>query len=121
MNRVLNELHPTIVAYVEATNHHDPAAFLDCFEEDAVVNDVGRMWRGREAIRGWSEREVFVPRVELEVLAASVQGDETLVTTRVEGNFDRTGLPDPVVIEQRVVLENDRISRLTCQFARGRG
>ena len=96
-------------------------AFFGCFREDAVVNDVGNVWRGREATRAWSDREIFAPRVELEVLAASSQGDETFVTTRVEGNFDRTGLPDPVLIEHRLVLEGNKISRLTCRLARERG
>jgi NAD(P)-dependent dehydrogenase (short-subunit alcohol dehydrogenase family)/ketosteroid isomerase-like protein len=121
MNAALDQLHPTVAAYLEATNHRDPAAFLGCFDEDAVVNDVGRVLRGRDAIRAWSDREIFAPRVELEVLAVSVQGDETFVTTRVEGDFDRTGLPDPVVVEHRFVLESDRISRLTCRLARERG
>ena len=121
MKTTLNRLHPTLAAYLGTTNRHDPAAFLACFAEDAVVHDVGRVWRGIDEIRGWSEREIFAPNVELEVLAASVHGDETVVTTRVEGDFDRTGLPDPVVIEHRIALAGDKISRLTCRLARERG
>src|SRR5687767_4341361 len=110
MSTTLNGLHPTVAAYFAATNRHVPAAFLACFAEDAVVDDAGRVWRGIDSIRGWSEREIFAPNVELEVLAASVHEDETVVTTRVEGDFDRTGLPDPVVIEHRIALAGEKIS-----------
>jgi len=120
MNTLRNGLHPTIAAYLAATNRHDPARFLACFAEDAIVDDAGRVRRGIDAIRDWGEREIFTPHVELEVLAISIQGDETVVTTRVEGDFDRTGLPDPVVIEHRITLAGDRISRLTCRLARAR-
>ena len=117
MKTTLNGLHPTVASYLGTTHRHDPAAFLACFAEDAVVDDAGRVWRGIGAIRGWSEREIFAPNVTFELLAASREGDETVVTTRVEGNFDRTGLPDPVVIEHRITLAGDRISRLTCRLA----
>jgi hypothetical protein len=33
--------------------------------------------------------------VTLEVTAVAAKGGETIVTTKVDGNFDRTGLPDP--------------------------
>jgi uncharacterized protein (TIGR02246 family) len=117
MQTRLNGLHPTVAAYLVATNHNDPSTFLTCFTEDAVVDDVGRVWRGLDAIRAWSEREIFTPNVELEVLAIEVRGAETVVTTRVEGDFDRTGLPDPVVVEHRFALAGGRISRLTCRLA----
>jgi len=117
LNTTLNGLHPTVAAYLAATNRHDPVAFLACFANDAIVDDAGRVSRGSDALRGWSEREIFAPHVTFELLAASREGDETVVTTRVEGNFDRTGLPDPVVIEHRITLAGDRISRLTCRLA----
>jgi hypothetical protein len=114
----MNGLHPTVAAYLVATNHRDPSAFLACFTEEAVVDDAGRVCRGLDAIRAWSEREIFTPHVQLEVLAIAVREAETVVTTRVEGDFDRTGLPDPVVVEQRFALAGGKISRLTCRLAR---
>src|SRR5262245_9861983 len=117
MTTLRNGLHPTVAAYLAATNHHDRSAFVACFADCALVQDVGRVWRGIDAVRAWSEREIFTPNVELEVIALYVQGEETFVTTRVEGDFDRTGLPDPVVIEHRIALAGDRISRLTCRLA----
>lgn len=121
MHTTRNGLHPTVAAYLGATNRHDPAAFLACFTADAVVDDVGRVSRGTDAIQSWSEREVFAPNVQLEVISASVHGDGAVVTTRVEGDFDRTGLPDPVVVEHHIALVGDKIARLDCRLARERG
>lgn len=121
MNTNLNGLHPTISAYLTSTNLHDPEALLACFHLDAVVHDAGRFWCGIDAIREWSAREIFAVNVELEVLAAAVRGEVTVVTTRVEGDFDRSGLPDPVLVEHRITLAGDKISNLTCGLARERG
>jgi NAD(P)-dependent dehydrogenase (short-subunit alcohol dehydrogenase family) len=121
MNTSLHSLHPTVAAYFRATNDHDPATFLACFAESAVVYDAGRVWQGIDAVRTWSDREIFAANVQLELIAASTQGDEAVVTTRVDGSFDRTGLPDPVVIEHRITLADGKISRLTCRLARERG
>src|SRR5262245_4607197 len=85
-------------AYVRATNDHDLPAFLACFDENAVVDDAGREFRGLPAIRAWSEHEIMQAQVTLEVLDVDDRGREVVIMTKVDGNFDRTGLPDPLMI-----------------------
>ena len=111
------QLPPTAETYVRSINEHDPAAFIALFAESAVVNDVGREFRGRAAIKAWSDREIFDAKVTLEVLDAPDHDGETVVTTKVDGNFDRTGLPDPVVIKHHVTVDGDIIVGLTCRLA----
>lgn len=111
------QLPPTAEAYVRSINDHDPAAFNALFAEIAVVNDVGREFRGRTAIKAWSDREIFDAKVTLEVLDATDHDGETVVKTKVDGNFDRTGLPDPVIINHHVTVEGDKIVELTCRLA----
>jgi hypothetical protein len=111
------ELPPLAESYVRATNEHDAAAFLGLFADDAVVDDGGREFRGLAAIKEWSDREIFAARVTLEVLGAAVRDGETAITTKVDGNFDRTGLPDPVIIIHRVKAEGDKMVGLTCRLA----
>ena len=48
------QLPPTVAAYVRTINNHDAAAFIALFADGAVVNDVGREFRGRAAIEAWS-------------------------------------------------------------------
>jgi len=104
-------------AYVRATNNHDHAAFMACFAENAVVNDAGREFRGRAAIAAWSRHEIMDAQVTLEVLDVAQRDREVIITTKVEGNFDRTGLPDPLFISHHMSLEGDKIVALACRLA----
>jgi hypothetical protein len=41
----------------------------------------------------------------------------TVVTTKVDGNFDRTGLPNPVIINHQITAQGGKIVGLTCRLA----
>jgi len=111
------QLPQTIAAYIRATNNHDAAAFIALFADGAVVNDAGREFRGLPAIKAWSDHEIMDAQVTLEVLDVADRDGETVITTKVDGNFDRTGLPDPVIINHHVKVEGDKIVGLTCRLA----
>jgi hypothetical protein len=113
------KLPPTAAAYVGSINDHDPAAFDALFAENAVVNDIGREFRGPAAIKAWSDREIFDAQVTLEVIDVADRGGETIITTKVDGNFDRSGLPDPVIINHDITAEGGKIVGLTCRLAAG--
>jgi hypothetical protein len=110
------QMPPTAAAYVRAINDHDPVSFDALFTDGAVVNDVGREFRGRPAIKAWSDREIFDAEVTLEVLGVAERDGETVVTTKVYGNFDRTGLPDPVLIDHSIKAKSGKIDQLTCRL-----
>ena len=46
-------------SYVRTTNGKVPAGFIALFAKDAVVDDAGRIIRGREAIRAWAASDIF--------------------------------------------------------------
>lgn len=46
-----------VAAFIEAVNRHDESAFLDAFTESGAVDDWGRVFTGREQIKGWSDNE----------------------------------------------------------------
>src|SRR5262245_45894653 len=102
-------LPPTAAAYVRSIHDHDAAAFLALFTDGAVVNDVGREFLGRAAIKARSDTEIFAANVTLEPVGLVDRDGETVVTTRVDGNFDRTGLPDPVIINHHITAEGGKI------------
>lgn len=110
-------LPQTVVDYICATNSHDAAAFIALFADEAIVDDAGREFRGRAAIKAWSDHDIFDARVTLALLDAAEQDDEVTITTNVDGSFDRTGLPDPLHISHSIRTEGERITRLTCRLA----
>ena len=105
--------------FVRAVNDRDPAGLIALFAEDAVVDDAGREIRGREAIREWAANDVFAANVTFEVRGVSGTDGDATVTAKVDGTFDRTGLPDPLIMSFRVVSERGRIGGLTCGLAGG--
>jgi len=80
--------------------------------------EISGAWqRGAAAIDAWSQREIFDPQVTLEALDMTEGPDETVVSTKVDGNFDRTGLPDRVIIDHHIAVAGRKIVRLTCRLA----
>jgi uncharacterized protein (TIGR02246 family) len=71
---------------VDAANRSDVEAFLDAFTDDGVVDDWGREFAGRDAIRGWSDAEFIGKQVTLDVTAVERDGDRTVVAAQVGGN-----------------------------------
>jgi hypothetical protein len=104
---------PTLIeSYVRATNSHDAASFLSLFADSAVVQDINREFRGTDSIKAWSDREIFDVRVTLEVIDFTSRDGEAIVTAEVDGTFDRTGLPDPLILVHYFAVKDDKIVRL---------
>ena len=103
--------------FVRAVNDRDPAWLIALFAEDAVVDDAGRKIRGREAIREWAAHDIFAANVTFEVRDVSGTDGDATVTATVDGTFDRTGLPDPLIMTFRVVSKRGKIGGVTCRLA----
>ena len=114
---MMTKLPALAASYVQAINEHDPATFRSLFADYAIVDDAGREFRGLDEIKAWSDRDIFAADVTLEVIDEALRDGDSLITTRVEGNFDRTGLPDPVIISHRISTDGDKIAKLTCRLA----
>jgi ketosteroid isomerase-like protein len=98
-----------VETYIHSVNAGDAAAFQSSFADDAVVKDVGREFRGTVAIKEWADQEIFAVNVTLEVIKAVERDGETIVTVKIDGTFDRTGLPDPLLMEHCFTVAGDRI------------
>ena len=83
---VLRTLDAPIRAAFEATNRGDSDAFVAAFAEDAVLDDWGRTFTGREEIARWNAKENIGVQSQFEALAAMIEGDTTTVQIRVTGN-----------------------------------
>src|SRR5688572_33130025 len=104
------KLPKAVETYIRAINAGDPAALQSSFAHDAVVKDVGREIRGIAAIKEWAAREIFAVNVTLDLINATERDGETIVTVKVDGTFDRTGLPDPLVMDHCFTVVGDKIA-----------
>jgi hypothetical protein len=106
-----------VETYIRAINAHDVEAFQSSFVHDAIVSDVGREIRGIAAIKEWANHEIFAVNVTLEVMEVVERDGETIVTVEIDGTFDRTGLPNPLLMDHCFTVAGDKIAALTCRLA----
>ena len=105
-------LPPPVSAYITATNAFDIEALMATFAEGALVNDHRNEFADRDAIRDWAQREIIDDRVTMHVTGATCRGNAVAVTANLDGNFDKTGLPDPLALTFYFVVCGERILQL---------
>ena len=101
-------LPSAIDAYFAADRASSPDAVADCFAETAVVKDEGHTSRGRATIRRWKNDASSEYSYTVEPRTIAVEGDRTVVTSRVTGNFPGS----PVDLRYLFVIEGDTIAEL---------
>ena len=104
--------------YLRAVNAGAADEFLSTFADDALVVDVNRELHGLKAITAWADTDIFGAHVHLDVLDVTERQGRTIVTVKVDGTFDRTGLPDPLVMNHEFKLAEGRITELRIEFKR---
>jgi hypothetical protein len=105
-------LPPLLAAYVEATNSFDLERLLAIFADDALVNDQLRDYWGKPAIREWAERDIIGERLTMDVTNLVEHHGNFIVTANVDGNYDKRGLPDPLVLAFYFTPHSDQIVQL---------
>jgi len=105
-------LPPLVAAFVEATNSFDLERLMVTFADDALVNDQLRDYWGKAAIRGWAERDVIGEKLTVAVTKVVKHYDNFIVTADIDGNFDKRGLPDPLVLAFYFTPRDDLIIQL---------
>ena len=112
MPDITHRLPPVIAAYVKASNVGDSNAFLGVFTEDALVNDIQREFWGGVAIGKWAEREIFSAHVTMEVMRAIDHYGDVILNAKMDGTYDKTGLPDPLILTYYFSLRHDLITQM---------
>lgn len=67
-----------IIELIDKINAGDEQSFLDAFTEDGEVNDWGTVYRGRENIKTWSDREFIGAKGRM--TPAEINANENVVT-----------------------------------------
>ena len=105
-------LPPLVAAYVEATNSFDIERLMETFAEDALVNDQLRDYWGKPAIREWAERDIIGETLTMNVTEVINNYGNFIVTANVDGNYDKRGLLDPLVLASYFTAQSDLIVQL---------
>ena len=105
-------LPPLVAVYVEATNSFDLERLMATFAEDALVNDQLWDYWGRPAIREWAKRDIVGERLTMNVTKVISHYGNFIVTANVDGNYDKRGLPDPLVLAFYFSTQSDLIVQL---------
>jgi hypothetical protein len=109
---ITHNLPKIIVDHIAACNAHDIEAWMATFAPDAMLNDFQREFVGTEAIRGFADAEIFGANVNMDVQQAWDHHSDVTVHARVDGTYDKTGLPDPLILSFYFTLRSGRITQL---------
>jgi hypothetical protein len=106
------ELTGVVADHIKAVNALDTDAIVDTFAEDAYVNDNHREFVGREAIRRWVAKEMVGDSVTIDVREVLDHHGDTIVRGAYTGTFDRTNLPDEIVLTNYFNVRDGKIVSL---------
>ena len=83
----MSDLPEVIVSYQTAHDRRDPSTALASFTDDAVVEDDGTTYRGREEVEHWLATASSEFAYTRTLLSAEETDDGWLVTSHIEGDF----------------------------------
>jgi hypothetical protein len=105
-------LPPVVAAYLDGVNAFDVDAIMARFAEDAYVNDARREINGIDAIRRWVEKEMVGDHVTMDPIEVIDHHGDTIVRSRYEGSYDKTNLPDELIMSDYFSVRDDKIVSL---------
>lgn len=94
-------LPPTIARFIAASNARDLEAAVDCFAQEAVVEDEGRTHRGIVEVRAWKQATEERFTYTFEPTSLEERDGRSLVRGILAGNFP--GSPVDLTYDFRLV------------------
>jgi limonene-1,2-epoxide hydrolase len=107
------ELTGPVADYLAAINAFDTDAAVATFAPNAYVNDARREINGIDAIRRWITKEMVGDHVTMEVREVVDHYGETIVRSRYDGTYDKTNLPDELIMSDYFRVQDGKIISLT--------
>jgi len=105
---------PAVVAeHIAAVNAFNTERIVATFAPDAYVNDNRREIWGTDAIRAFMAKEFVGDRVTMEVREVIDHHGDIIVRAEYDGDYDKTNLPEVLVMTSYFTLRGGLISSLT--------
>lgn len=106
------DLPPAVADFIRAGNAYDGDALIATFAPDAMANDIQREFWGIKAIKEWADREIIGDRVTMDPVKVSEHYGEVIVTSRMDGDYDKTPFPDGLFLNYYFTVRDGKIVRL---------
>jgi hypothetical protein len=113
---IATELNGVIGEHLAAINAHHLDRIIATFASDAYVNDNRREIWGTEAITAFMAKEFVGDNVTMEVTEVLDHYGDIIVRARYDGTYDKTNLPDDLIMTSYFGVRDDKITSLTVIF-----
>jgi hypothetical protein len=110
------ELRGVVAEHIAAVNAFNIDRIVATFTPDAYVNDNRREIWGTDAIRAFMAKEFVGDHVTMEVREVLDHYGDIIVRARYDGTYDKTNLPDELVLTSYFGICDDKITSLTVIF-----
>ena len=106
------ELPGIVAEHIAAVNAFDTDAIVATFAPDAYVNDNRREIWGTDAIRAFMDKEIVGDHVTMESARSSTTTATRSSGPRYDGTYDKTNLPDELVMTNYFSVRDGKIVSL---------
>jgi hypothetical protein len=113
---VSTELPAIVAEHIAAVNALDTDRIVATFAPDAYVNDNRREIWGTEAIRAFVAKEFVGDHVTMDVREVVDHYGDIIVRAAYDGTYDKTNLPDELVLTSYFSIRGDKIVSLAVIF-----
>src|SRR6266851_8080091 len=110
------QVRGVVADHIAAVNAFDLDRIVATFTSDAYVNDNRREIWGTNAIRAFMAKEFVGDRVTMEVREVLDHYGDIIVRARYDGTYDKTNLPDELIMTSYFGICDDKITSLTLIF-----
>jgi hypothetical protein len=111
--KIMTELPAIVAEHVAAVNAFDTDGIVNTFAADAYVNDNRREIWGTDAIWKFMDKEIVGDHITMQVREIIDHYGDIIVLTKWDGTYDKTNLPDELIVTSYFSLRDDKIVSLT--------
>jgi SnoaL-like domain len=112
-SKIITELPPIVAEHIAAVNAFDTDRIVKTFAADAYVNDLQREIWGADAIWKFMDKEFVGDHVTMEVREIIDNYGDIIVRAKWDGTYDKTNLPDELIVTSYFSLRDGKIVSLT--------
>jgi hypothetical protein len=109
-------LPPIVAEHINAVNAFDTDMIVNTFASDAYVNDNRREIWGTDAIRAFMAKEFVGDHVTMDVREVIDHYGDIIVRAKYDGTYDKTNLPDELVMTSYFGIRDGKIISLAVIF-----